>query len=111
MTLTTLTTNLTIFVNYNFYSSVRFIKLSIQFSSLALIYYDYILTFDDEVRYMWQKKFRRTTLAYIFCRFAMIGNIIYMLAVVDKLKIMRVCIPPKVNLFQCDAYSIWVLVQ
>ncbi|TFK33950.1 hypothetical protein BDQ12DRAFT_637022 [Crucibulum laeve] len=73
-------------------TSARIIQLSIQYSSIALVYYDYILTLDDEVKYIWRAKFRLSNVLYFFCRYAMLANIIYLLAVVDKL--------PKMS---CDA--------
>ena len=54
--------------------------------SSALLWYDYILTFPDEVKYMWRnKKWRLSTFLYIACRYALPANILYLLAIAHKL--------------------------
>ncbi|KIJ34945.1 hypothetical protein M422DRAFT_233136 [Sphaerobolus stellatus SS14] len=63
---------------------------SILISSLtALLYYDYFLTFGQEVRYIWKRKFGVTTLMYICCRYSLVANVIYTLAVTNKLHSLR----------------------
>ncbi|KIK61917.1 hypothetical protein GYMLUDRAFT_58542 [Collybiopsis luxurians FD-317 M1] len=57
----------------------------ITLASLALLYYDYVLTFNEEVAFMWKMKFSTSTLLYILCRYAMLANLLYFLAHVDKL--------------------------
>lgn len=37
------------------------------------------------VKYIWGKKFRLTTLAYILCRYSLIANVMYVLAQMHKL--------------------------
>ncbi|TFK33129.1 hypothetical protein BDQ12DRAFT_572132, partial [Crucibulum laeve] len=64
----------------------RFIQLCIQYSSIALIYYDYALTFGKEVKYIWRGKFKASTVLYVFCRYAMVANIIYLLAIINRLE-------------------------
>lgn len=46
-----------------------------------MLYYDYILTFPDELRYIWREGslMRFSTLLYICCRYALLGNLIYLL--------------------------------
>ncbi|KAJ6483136.1 hypothetical protein C8R45DRAFT_830398, partial [Mycena sanguinolenta] len=51
----------------------------------ALLYYDYTLTFPREVQYIWKQKFRLSTALYIGCRYAMIANVLYLLAIANKL--------------------------
>ncbi|KAJ3760382.1 hypothetical protein EV360DRAFT_39924, partial [Lentinula raphanica] len=59
-----------------------FIKFRMQYSSLAILYYDYVLTFADEVRYVWRLRSltQVSTLLYICCRYAIPGNLLYLLA-------------------------------
>jgi len=45
----------------------------------ALIYFDYCITFPDEVRLIWRRKFRYITALYILCRYAMLSNLLYLL--------------------------------
>ncbi|PPQ88584.1 hypothetical protein CVT25_009964, partial [Psilocybe cyanescens] len=67
------------------------VKLSIQYSSLdhlswiaALILYDYALTWTREVNYFWRRSFTFTTALYIACRYALVSNILFTLALNDK---------------------------
>lgn len=48
-----------------------------------MLYYDYMLTFPDELRYIWRLDSlkRVSTLLYICCRFAIPGNLFYLLSV------------------------------
>ena len=66
-------------------ATTHFLRFRIQYSSIALIYYDYMLTFPLEVKYMWRKSFRASTLLYIFCRYALMANVVYLLALAGKL--------------------------
>lgn len=55
-------------------------------SPTALIYYDYALTFPDEVKYIWsQKILKPSVLLYVLCRYALPANILYLLAIGHKL--------------------------
>jgi len=56
----------------------------------ALLYYDYSLTWTREVKYFWRKKFTFSTALYIACRYALVANIIYTLAINNMLKTLRV---------------------
>lgn len=49
--------------------------------SVALLWYDYALTFPMEVEYIWGERFRLTTFLYILCRYALPANILYLLAI------------------------------
>ncbi|KIJ96073.1 hypothetical protein K443DRAFT_635993 [Laccaria amethystina LaAM-08-1] len=53
----------------------------------AILYYDYILTFQEEVTYIWCQRFRISTILYIMCRYALIANVVYLFAVADKLSV------------------------
>ena len=52
---------------------------------IALLYWDYLLTLPDEIKHIWKKKFRVTTLLYMGCRFGLLTNIIYLFALANKL--------------------------
>ncbi|KAF8826104.1 hypothetical protein HHX47_DHR6000741 [Lentinula edodes] len=54
-------------------------------ASLAFLYYDYGLTFDEEVEHIWGMNFSSSTLLYILCRYAMLANLLYLLAHLNKL--------------------------
>lgn len=49
-----------------------------------------MLTLRLEVTYMWHYKFKISTLLYIFTRYALVANVLYLLAISSKL--------PKVSL-------------
>lgn len=52
----------------------------------ALLFYDYALTFPSEVKYIWGSKMRLSTFLYIFCRYALVANVLYLLAIANQLK-------------------------
>lgn len=54
--------------------------------SSALLFYDYALTFSLEVKYIWGSKARLSTILYIFCRYALVANVLYLLAIANRLK-------------------------
>ncbi|KAG7098065.1 hypothetical protein E1B28_000039 [Marasmius oreades] len=66
-------------------ASAHYLQFDTQWSSLALLYYDYALTFPMEVKYMWGSKFRLSTALYIFCRYAMLANVLYLLDIAKRL--------------------------
>ncbi|KAJ7479446.1 hypothetical protein B0H11DRAFT_2027464 [Mycena galericulata] len=66
-------------------ASTHFLQFRLQYSSLALLYYDFALTFPKEVKYMWGQRFRLSTAFYIGCRYALVANVLYLLAVAHKL--------------------------
>ncbi|KAM6488953.1 hypothetical protein JOM56_015589, partial [Amanita muscaria] len=45
-----------------------------------MLYYDYTLTFLDEVKYIWGSKLSLSTFLYIGCRYALVANVVYILA-------------------------------
>lgn len=67
--------------------STHFIQFCIQYASIALLYYDYALTFPLEVRYIWMAEIRFSTVLYVFCRYALVANLIYLLNIANKLNI------------------------
>ncbi|KAH8103439.1 hypothetical protein BXZ70DRAFT_1005859 [Cristinia sonorae] len=66
-------------------ATTHYLQYDIQWSSLALLYYDYALTFPMEVKYVWRDKFRFSTVLYICCRYALMANVLYLLAISGKL--------------------------
>ncbi|KAJ6550804.1 hypothetical protein DFH09DRAFT_925728, partial [Mycena vulgaris] len=62
-----------------------FLQFRLQYSSLALLYYDYAPTFPKELQFIWNQKLRLSTALYICCRYALIGNVLYLFAIADKL--------------------------
>ncbi|KAJ3992495.1 hypothetical protein F5050DRAFT_1811422 [Lentinula boryana] len=79
-------------------------------ASLAVLYYDYSLTFNEEVEYIWGLKFTSSTLLYILCRYAMIANLLYLLAHLDKIGLRWVpsdvahITKPKLDTASCDTW-------
>ncbi|KAJ7193588.1 hypothetical protein GGX14DRAFT_527784 [Mycena pura] len=61
------------------------LRTSTDVDPTALLYYDYVLTFQKEIRYIWGEKFRFSTALYICCRYALVANVLYLLAIADKL--------------------------
>ncbi|KAM6488821.1 hypothetical protein JOM56_015731 [Amanita muscaria] len=53
------------------------VQISIQCCSLTLLFYDYILTFLDEMKYIWGSKLSLSTFLYFGCRYALVANVIY----------------------------------
>ncbi|KIL63829.1 hypothetical protein M378DRAFT_36863, partial [Amanita muscaria Koide BX008] len=49
-------------------------------SDIALLYYDYALTFPDEKEYIWGSRFSLSTFLYLWCRYALVANVIFLLA-------------------------------
>ncbi|KAI3608146.1 hypothetical protein WG66_006606 [Moniliophthora roreri] len=66
-------------------AATHYLQFDIQWSSIALLFYDYALTFPMEVKYMWGTKPRLSTALYILCRYALVANVLYLLAIAKKL--------------------------
>ncbi|EIW79483.1 hypothetical protein CONPUDRAFT_90886 [Coniophora puteana RWD-64-598 SS2] len=62
-------------------ADAHFVRFAIQWASLALLYYDYILTFPLELKHIWHSRFRFSTILYICCRYALLANVLYLLAI------------------------------
>lgn len=75
-------------------ATAHFLQFRIQWASIALLYYDYALTFPAEVKYIWGKKFRISTFLYICCRYALIANVLFLAAIANKIP----------NITSCDAW-------
>ncbi|KAK1220546.1 hypothetical protein PQX77_016686 [Marasmius sp. AFHP31] len=65
--------------------SAGFLQNCISWASLALLYYDYTLTFSKEVRYIWGKRICLSNVAYVGCRYALVANVLFLLAKSNKL--------------------------
>ena len=48
---------------------------------LALLYYDYSLTLADERKLIWSQTLGVTTVLYVLCRYALVANVLYLLAI------------------------------
>ncbi|KAL1750157.1 hypothetical protein FB107DRAFT_294721 [Schizophyllum commune] len=59
----------------------HFIQFCIQWSSIALLYYDYSLTLADERKLIWSQTLGVTTVLYVLCRYALVANVLYLLAI------------------------------
>lgn len=67
--------------------SSRMLQFYIQYASIALLYYDYALTFGMELKYMWGERFRLSTILYVWCRYALVANIVYLFTISGKIDI------------------------
>ncbi|KAI0739118.1 hypothetical protein C8Q80DRAFT_1275287 [Daedaleopsis nitida] len=63
----------------------HFLQFAIQWSSIALLYYDYALTFPSEMRYIWREKLKVSTGLYVLFRYALLANVLYLLAISNKI--------------------------
>ncbi|KAI0788238.1 hypothetical protein C8Q74DRAFT_1366994 [Fomes fomentarius] len=64
----------------------HFLQFAIQWSSIALLYYDYMLTFPSELKYIWKSGiFKVSSGLYILYRYALLANVLYLLAISNKL--------------------------
>ncbi|TFK18001.1 hypothetical protein FA15DRAFT_760838 [Coprinopsis marcescibilis] len=66
-------------------TSLKRLEFSLQFASLAILYFDYLLTLGDEIKYIWLRKWKMSTLFYFFCRYALVANVLYMLAISEDI--------------------------
>ncbi|KIK61918.1 hypothetical protein GYMLUDRAFT_42342 [Collybiopsis luxurians FD-317 M1] len=69
----------------NFAPTTHYLQFDVTWASIALIYYDWLLTFPEEVKYIWRAKFSLSTLFYIFCRYALLANVLYLLEISNVL--------------------------
>ncbi|KAH6899358.1 hypothetical protein BKA70DRAFT_1230949 [Coprinopsis sp. MPI-PUGE-AT-0042] len=65
-------------------------RYEFQFASLAMLYYDYLLTLQDEIHYVWRARWRLSTLFYIFCRYALLANLVYYISIAKGPEILEV---------------------
>ncbi|KIK61934.1 hypothetical protein GYMLUDRAFT_42363 [Collybiopsis luxurians FD-317 M1] len=61
------------------------LQFYITWASIALLYYDWFLTFRREVQYVWGARLSISTLFYIFCRYALLANVLYLLEIANLL--------------------------
>ncbi|KAI0339573.1 hypothetical protein BDW22DRAFT_1361121 [Trametopsis cervina] len=68
-------------------ATTHFLQFRIQWASLALLYFDYVLTLKAEIKYIWSKSslHRLSTVLYVLCRYALLCNVLYLLAISNKL--------------------------
>ncbi|KAJ6479507.1 hypothetical protein C8R47DRAFT_1137090 [Mycena vitilis] len=90
-------------------ATTHFLQFRLQYSSLALLYYDFALTFPKEVQYIWKERFRLSTALYICCRYALIANVLYLLAIAHKLgstyaSELGASFPTDSTAYRCDAW-------
>ncbi|KAK7685433.1 hypothetical protein QCA50_011296 [Cerrena zonata] len=67
------------------------LQFYIQWSSLALLFYDYALTLPMEIKYIWCLRYKHCTILYVLCRYALLANVLYLLAITGKLSTR--CVP------------------
>ncbi|TFK23988.1 hypothetical protein FA15DRAFT_756834 [Coprinopsis marcescibilis] len=60
------------------------LEYTVQFCSLALLYFDYLLTLGDEVKYIWMEKWRKPTILYFMCRYSLVANLLYFLSISEE---------------------------
>ncbi|KAH6913668.1 hypothetical protein BKA70DRAFT_1263691 [Coprinopsis sp. MPI-PUGE-AT-0042] len=65
------------------------LTFSFQFASMAIVYYDWILTLPDEITYVWRSRWRISTLFYIFCRYALVANVLYSLSIMKEPRLLN----------------------
>ena len=57
--------------------------------ALALLYYDYSLTLADERKLIWSQTLGVTTVLYVLCRYALVANVLYLLAISHQIDEVR----------------------
>ncbi|KAF9527632.1 hypothetical protein CPB83DRAFT_895037 [Crepidotus variabilis] len=63
------------------------LRFNIQYASIAVLYYDYSLTWTREVQYFWARKPSVSTFLLVCCRYYLVANVVYALALADKLPV------------------------
>jgi Family of unknown function (DUF6533) len=53
--------------------------------AIAVLYYDYMLTLKDEITFIWMRKWKLSTLFYFCCRYALLANLLFLLAISEDL--------------------------
>jgi len=72
------------------FSLSKYAQYHLTHANEALLYYDYSLTWTREVKYFWMRRFTLSTALYIACRYALVTNVLYTLAISNKLNTLRV---------------------
>ncbi|TFK16807.1 hypothetical protein FA15DRAFT_711390 [Coprinopsis marcescibilis] len=76
-----------------------------QASSMTIIYYDYSLTLTDEITYIWRVPWRMTTVLYMFCRYSLLSNLLYLLSHLEDKTGIRLVVPVAVAVLNILGYS------
>ncbi|KAF5341641.1 hypothetical protein D9611_002080 [Ephemerocybe angulata] len=63
----------------------QFVQFCVQYASVTLIYYDWVLTFEREVKYIWRRPASIAMVLVVFCRYSLVANVVFALGLVDKL--------------------------
>ncbi|TRM59601.1 hypothetical protein BD626DRAFT_507728 [Schizophyllum amplum] len=56
-----------------------------QYQHITLLYYDFTLTFASERKLIWGRTLGVTTLLFVLCRYALVANVVYLLAISHKI--------------------------
>ncbi|KAJ3839436.1 hypothetical protein F5878DRAFT_616502 [Lentinula raphanica] len=67
-------------------SETDFLQYEIQFASIVLIWYDWVLMLPMEVKYIWGSRIRVYTIVYILCHYALLANVLFLFAISQMLK-------------------------
>ncbi|KAJ3876792.1 hypothetical protein F5051DRAFT_410420, partial [Lentinula edodes] len=62
-------------------AGTNYLEFEMQYASIALIWYDWVLMFPMEVKYIWGSRIRVSTIVYILCHYALLANVLYLLAI------------------------------
>ncbi|KAF9077954.1 hypothetical protein BDP27DRAFT_1412870 [Rhodocollybia butyracea] len=57
------------------------VEFGLQYASIVLVWYDWFLMLPMEVKYIWGSKIRISTIVYILCHYALLANVLYVLAI------------------------------
>ncbi|KAJ3986299.1 hypothetical protein F5890DRAFT_1407695, partial [Lentinula detonsa] len=80
-----------------------YLQYDVTWVSIVLLYYDWLLTFPEEVEYVWKARLSKSTVYYVFCRYALVANVLYLLEISNILG-SRV----RYYLLTCDNWRIFV---
>ncbi|KZV72535.1 hypothetical protein PENSPDRAFT_628571 [Peniophora sp. CONT] len=66
-------------------AETHFLQYAVQWASIALLYYDYALTFREEVKFIWRGNKRSLLVVlYVCTRYALLANVLFLLAISGK---------------------------
>lgn len=63
----------------------QYVQFLVQYASITLIYYDFVLTFEREVKYIWRRPRSWAMFLVVCCRYSLVANVIFALGLVNKL--------------------------
>ncbi|KAJ3760238.1 hypothetical protein EV360DRAFT_81378 [Lentinula raphanica] len=84
-----------------------FLQYEIQFASIMLIWYDWVLMLPMEVKYIWGSRIRVYTIVYILCHYALLANVLFLFAISQMLKPRNFPSYPSADSFTARAYAVW----